>query len=102
MAGSRPWLRYLQKLNISVCASAVINGRRSSNACWNISTAYTWTVTYSIVVVDNDHLKSSKSVVSGFSAASTVPVKYCVEPQQNIPMARNKAVENADGEFSRD
>jgi len=55
--------------------------------------------TYSIVVADNDQLKSSKSVVSAFSAASTVPIKYCVEPQQNISLARNKAVENADGEF---
>jgi len=55
--------------------------------------------TYSIVVADNDHLKSSKPVVSEFSAASTVPIKYCVEPQRNIPLARNKAVENADGEF---
>jgi succinoglycan biosynthesis protein ExoM len=55
--------------------------------------------TYSIVVADNDHLKSSKVVVSEFSATSTVPIKYCVEPYQNIPLARNKAVENADGDF---
>jgi succinoglycan biosynthesis protein ExoM len=55
--------------------------------------------TYSIVVADNDHLKSSKSIVSEFSVASTVPIKYCVEPEQNIPRARNKAVENAAGDF---
>jgi succinoglycan biosynthesis protein ExoM len=55
--------------------------------------------TYSIVVADNDRLKSSQSVVLEFSAASTVPIKYCVEPRQNISRARNKAVENADGDF---
>jgi succinoglycan biosynthesis protein ExoM len=55
--------------------------------------------TYSIVVADNDHSESSKSVVSEFSAASRVPIKYCVEPQQNIALARNKAAENAAGDF---
>jgi succinoglycan biosynthesis protein ExoM len=55
--------------------------------------------TYSIVVADNDHLESAKPVVADFVAASTVPVTYCVQPQQNIPMTRNKAVENAIGDF---
>ena len=54
---------------------------------------------HSIVVVDNDYLQSSKTVVSNFAAASAIPIKYCVEPRQNIALARNKAVENADGEF---
>lgn len=55
--------------------------------------------TYSIVVVDNDHLRSAEPVVSDFAAKSTIPVKYCVEPQQNIALARNKAIENTHGEF---
>lgn len=55
--------------------------------------------TYSIVVADNDHLRSAESVVLEFEAASTVPITYWVEPQQNIALARNKAVENADGDF---
>ena len=55
--------------------------------------------TYSIVVADNDRLRSAEAVVSGFAAASSIPVKYCVEPQQNISRARNKAVENANGDF---
>lgn len=54
---------------------------------------------YSVVVVDNDCLQSSKKVVSDFAAASAIPIKYCVEPRQNIALARNKAVENADGDF---
>lgn len=55
--------------------------------------------TYSIVVVDNDCLESAKAVVSEFAAAAAVPVRYCVEPQQNIALARNKAIDNADGDF---
>jgi len=55
--------------------------------------------TYSMVVADNDHLQSAKTVVWEFAAASSIPVIYCVEPRQNIALARNKAVENADGDF---
>lgn len=55
--------------------------------------------TYSIVVADNDHLRSAEAVVSDFAAASIIPIKYSVEPQQNIALARNKAIENANGDF---
>jgi len=55
--------------------------------------------TYSIVVVDNDRLRSAEPVVSAFMAQSTVAAKYCVEPRQNIALARNMAVANADGTF---
>lgn len=55
--------------------------------------------TYSIVVADNDHQESAKTVVSEFAAASTIPICYCLEPQQNISLARNKAIENAGGDF---
>lgn len=55
--------------------------------------------TYSIVVADNDHMESARAVVASFAATSTVPIKYCVEPRQNIALTRNKAVENAHGDF---
>jgi len=55
--------------------------------------------TYSIVVADNDRLRSAEAVVSGFAAGSPIPIAYCVEPRQNIALARNKAVENAAGAF---
>lgn len=51
---------------------------------------------YSIVVVDNDQAESGQAVAN---AVSVVPMKYCVEPRQNIALARNKAVENATGDF---
>lgn len=55
--------------------------------------------TYSIVVVDNDHLRSAEAVVSAFAKDSPISATYCVESQQNIAGARNKAVEKADGDF---
>jgi len=55
--------------------------------------------TYSIIVVDNDHLQSARAVVSEFAATSSIPIQYCEEPRQNISLARNKAIESADGDF---
>ena len=54
---------------------------------------------YSIVVVDNDHRQSGEATVLNFAASSKIAITYCVEPRQNIPMARNRAVENAQGDF---
>jgi glycosyltransferase involved in cell wall biosynthesis len=55
--------------------------------------------TYSIIVVDNDQSGSAESVASEFRSTSSIALKYCVEPRQNIPHARNKAIENAEGDF---
>jgi len=55
--------------------------------------------THSIVVADNDRLESAKPAVSDFMATCPVPVEYCVEPDQNIAKARNKALEKAGGNF---
>ena len=55
--------------------------------------------TYSIVVVDNDAAESAREVAAAFGQSSGVPVTYCVERRQSIALARNKAVENATGEY---
>jgi succinoglycan biosynthesis protein ExoM len=55
--------------------------------------------TFSIVVADNDHDRSAEGVVAKFAAVTTVSIKYCVEPEQNIALARNKAIANATGDF---
>lgn len=54
---------------------------------------------YSIVVVDNDSQQSAKPVVTAFNTACAVPITYCSEPQQNIALARNKALGNAKGDY---
>ncbi len=55
--------------------------------------------TYSIVIADNDELQSGEAVILDFAAESHIEIRYCVEPRQNIALARNKAVENARGDF---
>lgn len=54
---------------------------------------------YSVVVVDNDKLESARHTVQSHAQQSKIDVRYVVEPEQNIALARNKAVENATGDF---
>lgn len=55
--------------------------------------------TYSVVVADNDREQSAQAVMNEIAASLLLPIQYCVEPQQNIAMARNKALANAQGDF---
>lgn len=52
-----------------------------------------------IVVVDNDSLKSGETAVSTLALSTSVPVKYAVEPVQNIALARNRALSLAGGDW---
>ncbi len=52
--------------------------------------------TYSVVVADNDRLESARPIVEAFSCPAVV---YCVEPEQNIALARNKALAFAAGDY---
>jgi succinoglycan biosynthesis protein ExoM len=53
--------------------------------------------TFSIVVVDNDEMESARAVAAAHD--SGIRLTYCVEPRQNIALARNKAIANATGDF---
>jgi succinoglycan biosynthesis protein ExoM len=53
--------------------------------------------TFSVVVVDNDAEESARSVAGQF--ASALEIAYLVESRRNIALARNRAVENADGDY---
>ena len=55
--------------------------------------------TYSIIVVDNDRSRSAEAVVLQFAAESDIPITYCVEPHQNISLARNRAISRAAGDY---
>ncbi|HXM98383.1 MAG TPA: glycosyltransferase family 2 protein [Candidatus Dormibacteraeota bacterium] len=64
-------------------------------ACQHTEGAFT----YSVVVADNDTAQSAQSVVASFCAPSRVKVTYCNEPEQNIALARNKALQHAEGDL---
>lgn len=53
---------------------------------------------YSIVVADNGS-QSARDVVAEFARSSEIPVPYCIQTQRNIALTRNKAIENAAGDF---
>ncbi len=54
---------------------------------------------YSIVIVDNDSSESARQTVASYARQSKISIGYYVQPEQNIALARNKAVENATGDF---
>jgi glycosyltransferase involved in cell wall biosynthesis len=55
--------------------------------------------TYSVVIADNDEGKSAEPVADAACSELGMAIKYCMEPRQNIALARNKVVENADGDY---
>jgi glycosyltransferase involved in cell wall biosynthesis len=54
---------------------------------------------FAIVVVDNDSNRSAKEIVDDFQNSSCLRIDYGVEGEQNISLARNKAVQMADGDL---
>jgi glycosyltransferase involved in cell wall biosynthesis len=54
---------------------------------------------YSVVIADNDPEQSGREVVSEFAAVVPLRTVYCTEPERNIAMARNKALQHASGDF---
>lgn len=92
--------RTLEPPHISVCICAYKRPdllRRLLNALAAQQTDERFT--YSVVVADNDRSESARAIVSGFATGAAVAVSYCVEPRQNIALARNKVVEHASGDF---
>jgi succinoglycan biosynthesis protein ExoM len=55
--------------------------------------------TYSVVVADNDPAQSARSAAALFRSSSGMQLTYCFEPHQNIALARNKALQKAEGDF---
>lgn len=56
-------------------------------------------VTFEIVVVDNDHFKSAEMVVRRFMSTADRPLRYFCQPERNISLARNLAVEKSLGDY---
>lgn len=56
-------------------------------------------LTFSIVIIDNDSNRSALKLVNEFKNLSEINIIYDCEENQNISLARNKAVKNAKGDF---
>ena len=55
--------------------------------------------TFSAVICDNDQARSAEATIAAVQPSLHYPVRYCAEPEQGIALARNRAVQNADGDF---
>jgi succinoglycan biosynthesis protein ExoM len=53
--------------------------------------------TFEVVVVDNDHRRSAEGAVRLFRPGNATKIIYNCEPEQNIALARNKAIRTATG-----
>ncbi len=86
--------------HISVCICTYKRPQLLSNLLNKLQDQVTENLfTYSVVVVDNDILQSAGETVRQWQSKSTMPIDYYCEPEQNISLARNKAVANAKGNF---
>ncbi len=56
-------------------------------------------LTYSVVVADNDAARSAETLVAEFAQRAPGQVTYCCEPTQNIALVRNRAIANSRGDF---
>lgn len=54
---------------------------------------------FSIVVADNDAAQSAEPLIAEIRSKCQFEIAYCVESRQNIALARNKVVQNAEGDY---
>ena len=55
--------------------------------------------TYSILVADNDEARSAQDTVEEMGRLVPISIRYFCEPRRNIALARNKVIENVQGEY---
>lgn len=86
--------------HISVCICTFKRPHMLSNLLSKLQDQITENLfTYSAVVVDNDANKTAFEIVKHWQNKAAMQIDYFCEPEQNIALARNKAVANAKGNF---
>jgi len=86
--------------HISVCVCTYKRPHLLGRLLTNLSNQVTGgSFRYSVVVVDNDRLQSARTTVSTFGEKTLVDITYVSEPEKNISLARNRAVQNARGSY---
>jgi glycosyltransferase involved in cell wall biosynthesis len=87
-------------MHITVCVCTFRRSVLLERLLWALAEQETQGLfTHSVVVVDNDRERSAEVVVRAVAEKYPLPIIYCVEPEQGIAYARNRAVENAQGDF---
>ncbi len=90
----------MQPPHISVCICTFKRAALLANLLSRLEPQETGNFfTYSVAITDNDAARSAEQVVAKWSSKSGLALTYCVEPLQNIALARNRAVGAAEGDF---
>jgi succinoglycan biosynthesis protein ExoM len=85
---------------ISVCVCTFKRSARLSTLLGHLEAQRTdGLFTYGVVIADNDAARSAEQAVVQYATTSPMRIAYCVEPEQNIALVRNRAVANAEGEL---
>jgi succinoglycan biosynthesis protein ExoM len=89
-----------QKTHICVCACTYKRPEMLKNLLSKLQTQEIQDLFhYSIIIVDNDKFESARKTVEAHAQQSKIAITYVVEPEQNIALARNKAVDNSHGDY---
>ena len=93
-------IKAMLKKHISVCICSFKRPQFLQRTLENLRTLETEDLfDYSVVVVDNDREQTARATTLDFASTAPVKVVYGVEPEQNISLARNKALALATGDF---
>lgn len=89
-----------EPVTISVCVCTYRRPELLKRALEGIAAQETGGIfTHSIVVADNDAHESARKVVEDFRSVAPIQVEYCVEPERNIALTRNRALTLAQGQY---
>jgi glycosyltransferase involved in cell wall biosynthesis len=86
--------------HISVCICSYKRPEMLTRALDGVACQVTASAfSFEVVVVDNDSRRSAEDTVRRFQSTNELKIIYDCEPEQNIALARNRAIQNAKGNF---
>lgn len=85
--------------HISVCICTFKRPDMLAKALEGVISLKASEFSYEVVVVDNDSRRSAEDTVRRFQSTNELKIIYDCEPEQNIALARNRAIRNATGNF---
>ena len=85
--------------HLSVCICTYMRPALLRRLLYSVEQQEVAGFTFSVVVCDNDAARSAESTVRDFAGQGGREVRYACEPRQNIALARNRTIEEADGEY---
>jgi len=84
---------------ISVCICTYLRPEMLAKALEAVISQEASSFSLEIIVVDNDKNRSAQEKVHHIQSGTKIPISYTCEQEQNISLARNRAVRNARGNY---